>query len=258
MPSFKQTFWKYWYQYLSGRIGSDPITFLNYGYWPPAGQTLPLSAEDETNRPAIQLYHHVAGAWPLDGKNVLEVSCGHGGGASFITRYHHPTSYTAIDQNPKAIDFCRKTYTSLKIDFRTGDAQALDFPENSFDAVINVEASHCYPSQQAFFASVRRVLKPGGRLLYADFRPREQLSQWEDDITANFQVASKTDITAHVLRALQRTTQHMRTLVHRLSPRFLHPAMETFAGLEGSAIYNSFISGERVYLSYQLVKPAIS
>jgi ubiquinone/menaquinone biosynthesis C-methylase UbiE len=202
------------------------------------------------------LYHYVAGTWPLSGKNILEVSCGHGGGASFLTRYHHPASYTAIDQNPKAIDFCRKTHAPLNIDFRIGDAQALDFPENSFDAVINVEASHCYPDQQAFFASVKRVLKPGGRLLHADFRPRDELSQWDNDISANFQIVSKTDITPHVIRALQRTTEHFRALAHRLSPKILHRAMETFAGVEGSTISNSFVTGERVYLSFQLVKPA--
>jgi ubiquinone/menaquinone biosynthesis C-methylase UbiE len=249
-------FWKYWYQYLSGQIGNDAVTFLNYGYWPPEGETLPLDPQDETNRPAIQLYHLVAGGWPLKGKNVLEVSCGHGGGASFVTRYHSPGSYTAIDQNPKAIDFCRKTHAPLNIDFRIGDAQALNFPENSFDAVINVEASHCYPRQQTFFASVNRVLKPGGRLLYADFRPREALAQWENDIAKNFQIASKTDITLHVLRALRRTTERIGKLVRRLSPKILHRTMESFAGMEGSAIYNSFVSGERVYLSYQLVKPA--
>ncbi len=142
----------------------------------------------------------------------------------------------------------------MKINFHIGDAQALDFPENSFDAVINVEASHCYPSQQAFYASVKRVLKPGGRLLHADFRPHNELSQWENDITANFHIATKTDITPHVIRALQRTTERFRTLAHRLSPKILHRTMETFAGVEGSTIYNSFVNGERVYLSFQLVK----
>ena len=53
MPSFRQTFWKHWYQYLSGRIGTDAVTFLNYGYWPPEGETLPLDPQDEINRPAI-------------------------------------------------------------------------------------------------------------------------------------------------------------------------------------------------------------
>jgi ubiquinone/menaquinone biosynthesis C-methylase UbiE len=255
MPALKQVFWKIWYQYLSGRIGSDPVTFLNYGYWPPEGETIPLQPEDEPNRPAIQLYHHVASGAELVGKNLLEVSCGHGGGASFIKRYHKPKSYTAIDQNPGAIAYNRKTHAALGIDFRTGDAQALDFPEGHFDAVVNVEASHCYPHQGRFFASVYRVLRGGGYLLYADFRPPADAPQLDSDIVnAGFKVKSKTDITEHVLTALRRTSERYRNLVHKFVPKILHPAMETFAAVEGSGVFNSFVNRERIYYSYCLVK----
>ena len=255
MPSFKQTFWKIWYQYLSGRIGSDPVTFLNYGYWPPEGETLELEPEDQANRPAIQLYHHVASGWDLAGKNVLEVSCGHGGGASFVKRYHQPKTYTAVDQNPKAIDYNRKTHGALGLDFCIGDAQALDFPAGHFDAVINVEASHCYPRQDAFFKSVHSVLRSGGYLLYADFRKPAEAPQLDRDIAAaGFRVKSKTDITAHVLNALRRTSERYRQLVHGFTPRILHPLMESFAAVEGSGIYNSFVNRERIYFSYCLVK----
>jgi ubiquinone/menaquinone biosynthesis C-methylase UbiE len=257
MPSFKQTFWKIWYQYLSRQIGSEPVTFLNYGYWPPEGETLALKPEDESNRPAIQLYHHVASGWDLAGKNVLEVSCGHGGGASFVTRYHRPASYTAIDQNLKAIDFNRKTHDGFGIDFRSGDAQDLDFPEGNFDAVINVEASHCYPHQDAFFKSVHRVLRPGGHLLYADFRPPAEAAQLEQDmLDAGFQIKSKINITPHVISALKKTSKRYRDLAHRFAPRIFHNLMENFAAVEGSGIFNSFVKGERVYWSYQLLKPA--
>lgn len=255
MPAPKQIFWKIWYQYLSGRIGSDPVTFLNYGYWPPEGETISLQPEDESNRPAIQLYHHVASGAELVNKNILEVSCGHGGGASFIKRYHKPKTYTAIDQNPNAIAYNRKTHAALGIDFRTGDAQALDFPEGHFDAVVNVEASHCYPHQDKFFASVFRVLRRGGHLLYADFRPRADAPQLDSDITnAGFKVKSKTDITDHVLTALKRTSERYRRLVHKFAPKILHPAMETFAAVEGSGVFNSFVNRERIYYSYRLVK----
>ena len=255
MPSFKQTFWKIWYQYLSGRIGNDSVTFLNYGYWPPEGETIKLEPQDEANRPAIQLYHHAASSWDLAGKDVLEVSCGHGGGASFVKRYHHPRTYTAIDQNSKAIEYNRKTHGALGIDFHIGDAQALDFPAGHFDAVLNVEASHCYPRQEAFFKSVYSVLRKGGRLLYADFRLFADVAQLDKDIVdAGFQVESKIDITSHVLGALNRTSQHYRELLHRLTPRILHPVMETFAAVEGSGMYNSFVNRERIYFSYCLIK----
>jgi len=255
MPSFKQTFWKLWYQYLSGRIGSDPVTFLNYGYWPPESETVTLKPEDESNRPAIQLYHHVASGCDLAEKNVLEVSCGHGGGASFVKRYHHPKTYTAVDQNLKAIDYNRKTHGALGIDFRIGDAQALDFPVDHFDAVLNVEASHCYPRQDSFFRSVYQVLRAGGYLLYADFRPPAETPQLDLDIAeAGFQIKSKTDITSHVLSALKRTSERYRALVHGFTPKILHPVMETFAAVEGSGVYNSFVNRERIYFSYCLVK----
>ncbi len=257
MPSFKQTFWKIWYQYISGRIGSEPVTFLNYGYWPPEGETLTLEPEDESNRPAIQLYHHVASGWDLADKDVLEISCGHGGGASFVKRYHQPASYTAIDQNPRAIHFNRKTHASLNIDFRTGDAQALDFPDAHFDAAINVEASHCYPRQDSFFRSVYRVLRSGGHLLYADFRPPADAPQLERDIhEAGFEIKSKIDITSHVLSALKLTSERYRELAHKFSPKIFHNLMETFAAVEGTSIFNSFVNGERNYWSYQLMKPA--
>ena len=86
MPAFKQLFWKHWYQYLTRRVGNESVTFLNYGFWPPEGETVMLQPEDEINRAAIQLYHHVASGDELAGKHVLEVSCGHGGGASFVKR----------------------------------------------------------------------------------------------------------------------------------------------------------------------------
>jgi ubiquinone/menaquinone biosynthesis C-methylase UbiE len=255
MPTFKQVFWKVWYQYISSRIGSDPVTFLNYGYWPSEGETLPLHPEDEPNRPAIQLYHQVASGADLADKHILEVSCGHGGGAAFIQRYHKPKAYTAIDQNPKAIAYNRKTHSALGIDFRIGDAQALDFPENHFDAVLNVEASHCYPRQMAFFQSVYRVLKNGGHFLYADFRTAIDTPQLDQDLSsAGFKIKSKIDITSQVVNALKRTSKRYRALVHKFSPKILHPVMESFAAVEGSGIYNSFVNRERIYYSYCLVK----
>ena len=255
MPTFKQTFWKHWYQYISRRIGSDPVIFLNYGYWPPEGETLKLMPEDEANRPAIQLYHHVASGADLSNKNILEVSCGHGGGASFIKRYHKPKTYTAIDQNLGAIEYNRKTHSALGIEFFTGDAQALDFSDEKFDAVINVEASHCYPHQDKFFQSVYRVLRKGGHLLYADFRMSAEAPKLDNDIVkAGFHITSKMDITEHVLSSLKRTSERYRQLVHTFAPKILHPVMETFAAVDGSGMFNSFVNHKRIYYSYCLVK----
>ena len=122
---------------------------------------------------SIQLYHRTATQADLSGKQVLEVSCGHGGGASYLVRTLHPASYTGLDLNPAGIDFCRKRHNLPGLDFVHGDAENLPFADQSFDAVINVEASHVYPHFPRFLAEVARVLRPGGHFLYADFRPRQ-------------------------------------------------------------------------------------
>lgn len=260
MASLKQTFYKYWYQYLSEQatqeaVKDTPVTFFNFGYWPPEGETLALLPEDEPNRHPIQLYHRVSSGWDLTGKKVLEVSCGHGGGASFVMRYHNPAAYTAIDQNPKAIAFCRQAYPKLGIDFQIGDAQTLAFPAASFDAVLNVEASHCYPRQDVFFRAVHRVLRPGGHFLYADFRPHSEETRLDQDLANTpFQIISKAEITDHVVRALKRTSEHYQEIIHRHIPKLLHPIMKKFAAVEGSSTYNNFARRAKVYLVYDLLK----
>jgi hypothetical protein len=102
---------------------------------------------------------------------------------------------------------------------------------------------------------VNRVIRPDGHLLFADFRTSANVPQLDRDIThAGFQIESKTDITSHVLRALKRTSGRYRELVHGFTPKILHPLMETFAAVEGSGVYNSFVNRERIYFSYRLVK----
>jgi hypothetical protein len=77
---------KYGYRFLSRLLIRDDVLFLNYGYEEDPPMALPLAASDETDRFPIQLYHRTATQVNLAGKKVLEVSCGHGGGASYLMR----------------------------------------------------------------------------------------------------------------------------------------------------------------------------
>ena len=126
-------------------LGGDDWLFFNYGYEEDPPMALPLAASDELDRFSIQLYYRTATQADLSGKRVLEVSCGHGGGASYLVRTLRPSSYTGLDLNPAGIAFCRKRHNLPGLDFVQGDAENLPFPDQSFDAVINIEASHCYP-----------------------------------------------------------------------------------------------------------------
>jgi fatty-acid O-methyltransferase len=173
---------RYWYRINSRFFTDDDTVFLDWGYEEDPPMALPLTESDEPNRCSIQLYHSVASQVDLTGKRVLEVSCGHGGGASYVMRTLGPTSYTGLDLNPVGVEFCRRKHQIPDLDFVEGNAENLPFADRSFDAVINVEASHCYPRFPKFLEEVARVLRPGGHFLYADVRRRNEIARWEQEL----------------------------------------------------------------------------
>ena len=80
-----------------------------------------------------------------------------------------------------------------------GDAENLPFPDQSFDAVINIESSHCYPRFPRFLAEVARVLRPGGHFLYADLRLDVRIGEWEAALAdAPIRLRSQADIKTQV------------------------------------------------------------
>jgi ubiquinone/menaquinone biosynthesis C-methylase UbiE len=252
---FQKIMVKYWYPFLTRRWDAEDVVLLNYGYEedPPMG--VPLAASDERNRYNIQLYHRTATQADLSGKQVLEVSCGHGGGASYVMRTLRPASYTGLDLNPDAIAFCRKRHTLPGLDFVHGDAQSLPFADESFDAVINVEAAHGYPDFPRFLAEVARVLRPGGRFLYADFRSYLDFSQWEAAMAdAPMRLLSERVINAEVLRGLDNLAPRYRDLVGHHLPAFLRPFGRLFVGAPGSLMYRELQRGRLSYRMYCFAK----
>ncbi len=134
------------YDTLSRAMRDPDAGFLNDGYAPVDGSraTLELPPESERDRYSMQLYDRVAGAVELRGRDVLEVGCGRGGGAAFLFERQAPASLTGLDLSEVAIAHCRTRYGRSGVRFVAGDAERLPFPDASFDAVVNVESSHCY------------------------------------------------------------------------------------------------------------------
>lgn len=65
-----------------------------------------------------------------------------------------------------------------------GDAEKLPLADASFDAVLNVESSHCYGNVETFFREAARVLRPDGRFLFADFRLQKEMPALEAKLSA--------------------------------------------------------------------------
>ena len=213
-PFFGKTTGKFLFPFLT-RGRADEMLFINWGYEEDPPMAVPLSASDEPDRFCIQLYHRTASQVDLSGKRVLEVSCGHGGGSSYLLRALRPASYTGLDLNRVGIDFCRNRHNLAGLDFVQGDAENLPFDDESFDAVINIEASHLYPQFPRFLAEVARVLRPDGHFLYADLRPRADIAEWEAALAdAPMRLLSHADISAEVARGNEKVNERYRGLVH--------------------------------------------
>jgi SAM-dependent methyltransferase len=252
IPSVRKAIWRLWYPFLTRRLQGDEVFFLNYAFEtePPVG--LKLETADEMNRGCIQLYHHVASQVDLHDKTVLEVSCGHGGGASWITRMMKPAAYTGLDLNPTGVSFCQQRHGIAGLTFTQGDAQRLPFADASLDAVINVEASHCYPDFPGFLAEVARVLRPGGHFLYADFRFAPDIAEWEAAIAGAkpLHMLQTRVINAEVLRGMELNARRSQDLIVQRLPGFLHALGRDFAGIPGSRVYEALRSGEVSYRSW--------
>ncbi|GBE66277.1 hypothetical protein MFM001_27390 [Mycobacterium sp. MFM001] len=245
-----RVFAKYYYPFIT-RHGADDVALLNLGYEEDPPMDVPLVESDEPDRFCIQLYHRTAAQTDLTGKNVLEVSCGHGGGASYLMRTMGPASYTGLDLNPAGIEVCRKTYDMPGLEFVCGDAQNLPFDDGSFDAVVNIEASHCYPSLPHFLAEVARVLRPGGCFLYADVRRYDRFSEWETALAdAPMRMISKEDISEQVVRGLQKSLPRSQQMFTRRTPRLLRGPVRAAVAASQAKIWRGLQSGETSYRMY--------
>ena len=102
--------------------------------------------------------------------NVLEVGCGAGGCALYLSRLTH-ARVTGIDANPSAIEEARHSAKAAesRACFEQMDAnERLPFADDSFDAVFSNDAMCHIPDRSRALKEWFRVLKPGGRILFTD------------------------------------------------------------------------------------------
>ena len=251
-PGLQRALWRWWYQRLAKRATDSGWTFMNYGYSSlNDNSSIDLNPEDESNRLFIQLYNYASSQIPLDNRKVLEVGSGRGGGASFVARYHHPELMTGLDYSSSAIKLSNKIHSNVSnLHFIKGDAENLPFDDNTFDAVINVESSHCYGNMKKFLNEVYRVLKKGGHFTWVDLRGKDMVRDTESAFEGvNLKCIHEQTITSEVIQALDGIHERKMQMIKLHVPKFLQSAFKDFAGVKKSKIYNAFNDGNAVYLA---------
>lgn len=109
---------------------------------------------------------------PRDGQRVLDVAAGPGDTGFLAARRLGSGRLVSTDLAPAMVEVARQRGAELGIenaDYRTLDAQAMNLPDASFDGVICRWGFMLMPDPAAALSECKRVLKPGGRLVFAVF-----------------------------------------------------------------------------------------
>ena len=109
--------------------------------------------------------------------DLLDAGCGTGAMLGLFKRDYPDKNYTGIDLSEKMIEAAKRKHLE-GIRFVAGDCEDLPFANSSFDVVACSMSFHHYPNPKQFFLSLRRVLRPGGRLILRDMASGSKLLMW--------------------------------------------------------------------------------
>lgn len=122
-------------------------------------------------RGCISMLHH-ASMFPLCGRRIVDIGCGDGTWLTeFVQWGADPTALCGIDLRAERVDRARLRIPQA--DLQTGSASDLPWPDEFFDLVsqFTVFTSILDPAlKRAVAREMLRVLRPGGAILWFDFR----------------------------------------------------------------------------------------
>lgn len=119
---------------------------------------------------------------PLAAGSVFELGCGGG----LNQRFYDPariSSYAGVDPSAKGLDFARSEAErkGWAHDIRAGTGEAIPFADESFDTVVCTFTLCSVQDPAETLKEMRRVLKPGGQLLFAEHgaAPDANVARWQ-------------------------------------------------------------------------------
>jgi cyclopropane fatty-acyl-phospholipid synthase-like methyltransferase len=160
---------------------------LHCGFWesPQVAEGSPedlARATEEMCRRFLQL------AKIADGQKVLDVGCGTGGTLASVNDRFTSVSLVGVNISLPQLATARRRIVPRPgntVGLIAADGCALPLDSGAFDRVMAVESTPFF-SRARFFAEVKRVLRPGGRLLVVDFLPekilRPLLAVWDHSV----------------------------------------------------------------------------
>lgn len=186
------------YNDLNTLFGNSPVSLMNHGYAP----SYDFVAREFSNQST--LYLKLLEKIDTEGKTLLDIGCGRGGGVASYLKHNDIFKLKKIygcDLNKINIQYCKKNH-SKKIKFKISDAQDLSYRNKKFDIVTNLESSHGYVDFIKFVSEAERVLKDDGVFIHSDvYYSEEEISYTLDKLKNKFANIETIDITENVARS---------------------------------------------------------
>lgn len=184
---------------------------------------------------SLEHYHrYLFAAHFVKGKRVLDVACGEGYGAEYLSL--HAQNVIGIDNDPEIVAHARKQYAQRRnLEFRVGQCEELSLPENSVDVVVSFETLEHLDAegQDRFLVGVKRSLAKGGLLIlssperevYAESRSgpnefhrheleKEELSDFLRKFFAHVHFLGQDPVVVSLIRNLSDPGKHLPALEH--------------------------------------------
>ncbi len=235
------------YLWIRWRLSVSPIALFNFGY-APVSETVradPLCTEPFR----VELYEQVANAVGKDklrGGRVLEISCGMGGGFDHLSRHCGLGYGVLLDRSSTALRLANRRFGLRGV---RADAHNLPFVRESFDVVLNVEASHMFAFDR-FLPGVASVLSPGGVLCIADYRhgaPHDVENMLGQSLAkAGLKKTAFHDVTDNIVESIKQQTAFMEANLSRI-PSLVRGSVRQWIPVENSPQYNSFKARRQTY-----------
>jgi len=109
-------------------------------------------------------------------ENIIDVGCGIGGSTLHLAQ-KFGSNATGITLSPvqasRAKERAREAGLDSRVNFEVANALDMPFADNSFDLVWSLESGEHMPDKAKFLAECYRVLKPGGKMIFATWCHRE-------------------------------------------------------------------------------------
>lgn len=123
---------------------------------------------------------------------VLDVACGRGKSSFMVSCINPEASVIGVDLLDRNVHIAETLFDHQdRLTYQCGNAMSLNFPDESFDRVMCLEAAFHFPDRAQFLKEAFRVLRPGGKLVVVDFA-------WNTDAHRRHRDDAETRLVRHI------------------------------------------------------------